>query len=296
MHEVLLTLDLHRSPGRFSAAYDERLPGMQLLLAECCDRYPHAKVRDVNYAPDMVAEVGSKFFGRSWVPAKTWYGSAFYSYLFGLNAAKHNYVFHLDSDLLFGGGSRTWAGEAVRLLTQRKDALACSPLPGPPTTDGQLRSQSADPEPHTSLAFRFPQVSTRLFLIDRDRLLNRIGPLPLEQPPRIRIWQARLQRQPPYSDVEVILSHAMSSQGLRRIDFLGNPPGMWSLHPPYRSTYFYDHLAELIQRIESGDIPEAQRGHHDVNDSMVDWTQARDARPWWRSAGRVVMRIADRLV
>ena len=50
---------------------------------------------------------------------------------------------------------------------------------------------------------------------------------------------------------------------------------MWSLHPPYRSEEFYRELPGLIERIENGDIPEAQRGDYELNDSMFDWSRAR---------------------
>ena len=64
---------------------------------------------------------------------------------------------------------------------------------------------------------------------------------------------------------------------------------MWSLHPPYRSENFYQQLPELIQKIETGNIPEAQRGHHDLNESLVDWTSARAAlkqNRWWKRLGK----------
>jgi hypothetical protein len=74
----------------------------------------------------------------------------------------------------------------------------------------------------------------------------------------------------------------MSKYGLVRVDFLGRHPGMWSLHPPYRSQLFYDRLPTLIQQIEAGEIPEAQRGDYDVNDNMVDWSSARAERSRWK--------------
>jgi hypothetical protein len=81
----------------------------------------------------------------------------------------------------------------------------------------------------------------------------------------------------------------MQQHGLSRLEFLGQAPGMWSLHPPYRSSNFYDNLPNLIQRIESGDIPEAQRGVHDVNDSLIDWSSAVAAlkqNRWWKRLGQ----------
>jgi hypothetical protein len=273
--EVVLVLDLHRSPGRYSEAWEERLPGMRLLLEQHCREYPHARAVEVDYSPATAAHLSRLFFGGCPIPAKDWNGAPFYAYLFGLYAAEHDYVFHLDSDMLFGGGSATWAAEAVALLSERPDALSCSPLPGPPTADGQLRSQSGIREAVQSPAFRFPHLSTRLFFMDRQRFLTRIKALPVVRPVRHRLWQAQVRGHPPYETLEGTFSHAMAKHGLVRIDFLGRHPGMWSVHPPYRSSLFYGCLPDLIQQIECGDIPEGQRGHHDMNDSMVDWSSVR---------------------
>jgi hypothetical protein len=277
--EVLLVLDLHQSAGRFSDGWREQLAGLRHLMDECCAEYAHARTLDVDYSPGAARNVASTFFAGQPVPAKDWNGSAFYSYFFGLYAAQHDYVFHMDSDMMYGGGSSTWVAEAVQLLRERRDVLICSPLPGPPTLDGQVRSQTLRPEPHTSRAFRSERFSTRVFLLDRGRFHTRIGPLPLTQPLRYRVWQARAEGNPPYDFPETILSRAIRTRGLVRIEFLGSPPGMWSLHPPHRSALFYARLPRLIEKIEAGEVPDAQRGDHDVNDSMIDWTSARKSSP-----------------
>jgi hypothetical protein len=238
----------------------------------------------VDYSSEVAARLAAKFFGGQSLPAKNWNGAPFYSYFFGLDAAEHNYVFHMESDMMYGGGSRTWVAEAVRLLIDRPDVLVCNPLPGPPTADGRLRSQTLRPEPLMSLAYRADFVSTRLFLIDRDRLHSRVSPLMLTQPPRRRRWQALGDGNPPYEAPEVILSREMSKRGLLRIDFLGSAPGMWSVHPPYRSKGFYERLPQVIEQIEKDEIPDAQRGHHDLTDRMVDWTGAR--KPKWRRVAK----------
>jgi len=287
--EVLLTLDLHRSGGRFSEAWAERLPGMRDLVDRSCAQYPAARLAEVDYSAGVAAEIARRFFGGRPVPAKDWNGGPFYSYFFGLHAATNDYVFHLDSDMMFGGGSKTWLAEGVSLLQERTDVLICSPLPGPPEADGRLRSQGRgglpqeQAEPHLSAGFRFPHLSSRLFLMDLPRFATAIGHLPLTQPPRIRRLQALVRGNPPFNLPEAIFSAAMAEHSLFRVDFLGEPPGMWSVHPPYRSPEFYQALPGLIERIEAGDVPDAQRGDHDVNDSMVDWSSARAAqRRWWK--------------
>lgn len=291
--EILLTLDLHRSTGRFAEGWEERLPQIKLLIDECCNQYPHAHLKEVDYSPEIVAKVSAMFFGGRSIPPKDFRGGPFYSYFFGLYTAKNNYIFHLDSDLMFGGGSCTWIAEAVDFLAQRPDVLVCGPLPGPPTADGSLRSQVAAPEKHYSPAFRFTSLSSRFFMLDRERFISQIKQLPLKYPPIRSIIKAIIEGNYPYNLPEEILTKAMLKNSLLRVEFLGNTPGMWSLHPPYRSKNFYDNLPELIQKVESGDIPESQRGFHDVTDSLVDWSSARAIlkhNRWWKRLAKNLQR------
>jgi hypothetical protein len=91
--EVLLVVDMHRSRGRFAEGWKERLPGLQMLIEYCCARYGHAHAREVDYSTDVAASISDLFFGGQLVPTKDCKGGPFYSYFFGLYAAKHPYVF-----------------------------------------------------------------------------------------------------------------------------------------------------------------------------------------------------------
>jgi hypothetical protein len=227
------------------------------------------------------------FFGGQPVPLKTSRAGPFYAYFFGLYAASCDYILHLDCDVLFGGGSQTWTAEAVELLRERSDVLLCGPLPGPPRAD-QTIMQPAEREPHSSLAFRFSTVTTRRFLLDRKRLRNTVGMLAIRRhtPRRTRVplsvWMKGLRAMPfrdrlrpltlstpPYELPERLIGEGMTAAGLHRVDFLGNPPGMWSLHPPDRNERFYQSLPALIERVESGSVSDDQRGNYDVTESML---------------------------
>ena len=284
--EILLTLDLHQSRGRFSAAWKERLPGLLEFVERLSVLHPKLRTHTVDYSPETVAAISKQFFGSKTIPPKDWNGGPFYSYFSGFANARHNYIFHLDSDMMFGGGNQTWVAEAKQLMESRPDVVVCNPHPGPPTDDGSLRSQTLVPEPYTSLAFRADNVSTRLAFFSRKRFIERLAPLPLLEPSIVRRWQARLEGNFPYMLPEAILTTALQRAGLGRIDFLGQPPGMWSIHPPHRNAEFYQRLPQLIDAIERGEMPEGQLGHHDINDSMVDWSSVRgDA--WRRKLGRL---------
>jgi hypothetical protein len=284
--EILLTVDVHRSRGRYGEGWEEGRVGLRALLDECCQAYPRARALEVDYAQEVATRLSRAYFGGQPIPLKDYAGAPFYAYIFGIDAAQHEYVLHMDSDMLFGGGGAGWIEEAVGLLAARGDVFACNPLPGPPTADGTLRSQVLEREPSPSLAYRARGVSTRILLLDRRRLRERLAPITIWPAPTKRQYlQAWLDGNPPKHTLEDCISRAMAKQGLLRIDFLGAAPGMWSLHPPFRSPQFYVQLPRLIEQIETGVVPEGQRGDHDLNDSMVDWTSARRlTRPLQRRA------------
>lgn len=299
--DIQFTFDLHQSRGRFGAAAQERLPGMRRLLAELCDEHPHAHVEEVDYSPETVAAVARQFFGAASMPPKNHYGGPLYSYFYGPHVARHDHILHVDSDMLFGGGSQTWTREAVASMEERSDLVLCSPWPGPPTADGTIPPEvlarhtgvGSEPtaEPGDGLAAWFSGFTTRLYLMHRPRFLERLGPLPLERPRARSRARGFLEGHPPWEVPETTITRQMHRRQIRRLDFLGTEPGMWSLHPALRSELFYAELPGLVERVEAGDLPAAQLGDFDVNDSMIDWTSAREAvrrQTWWRRMPRTV--------
>jgi hypothetical protein len=119
-------------------------------------------------------------------------------------------------------------------------------------------------------------MNTRLYLIDRARMRERLLPLTLLGPIRlVSRLKARIHGNPPFGAAELVLSQAMRAAGMYRLDFLGRAPGMWSLHPPFRSPEFYRELPRLIEQVETGRIPDAQLGDYELGDSMLDWSRAR---------------------
>ncbi len=280
--EVLLSVDLHRSAGRFAARWNEGRDRLTAFL----QTLEGVRVVPVDYGAAAMARVAAEFFGGQSIPAKDFRGGPYYSYFYGLAEARHPHVLHADSDMFFGGGSPTWLAEATGHMERHPEVLFAAPLPGPPAPDGRLRSQKAEAEPGAEHTFRFDTMSTRLFLVDRRRFQKSVGALPPRRPPALRNnLKALIEGNPPADLPEHLFTSAMRARGLVRREFLGAAPGMWSLHPPYRCADFYDKLPELVRRVEAGDVPEAQRGDHDINDSLVDWSEARAAlagNRWWK--------------
>lgn len=291
--EILLTVDLHRSSGRFSERWQE---GREKIVP-LAESIAGARVVPVDYSDAARTRVSNEFFAGRKVPEKDFRGGPYYAYFFGLVEAGHDRVLHVDSDMFFGGGSRTWVRECVTHMEGNPEVLLAAPLSGPPRADGRLLTLPGRPDPGEPHAFRFDVMTSRLFLIDRRRFRERIGALRPRRPQRLKnVLIALLEGNPPADLPEHLFTAAMRERGLIRREFLGRPPGMWSLHPPYRCADFYRKLPELVRRIEAGDVPENQRGNHDLDESMVDWSEARAAlrhnRLWRRLLAR--WRLAPR--
>jgi hypothetical protein len=312
---VVVTVDVHQSSsGRYRGSnFVENLRRLRTLLESLRTRHPKLEVIEVDYGPETVKRVAQYFFGADRIPVKAWDGGPFYTYFYGLYTTAARYVSHFDGDMFFGGCSRTWMAEAISLLDSRPDVLLACPLPGPPREDGQIfghhltngfaidiplddprRSQSyLEREPHPSLAYRFSHVSTRGFVIDMLKFKETVGTLPLVPPSPTQRLKAWLLGNPPeLIPAEMILSLTLARLKLLRVDFLGASPGLWSLHPPFRSEEFYRRLPEIIERVEHDRVPEEQRGDYDLNDSFIDWTAARARNRWHRRYFRM---LRDRL-
>ncbi|HEV2953678.1 MAG TPA: hypothetical protein VG015_06285, partial [Candidatus Dormibacteraeota bacterium] len=276
--EIVFALDLHRSPGRYGEAWEERLPGMRRLLEEICSADPKARLVEVDYSEASRSAMAETYAGGKPIPVKDCFGAPFYAYLFGINAARYRLVLHLDSDMLYGGCSPTWMSEARAVLDRRPEIITVSPLPGPPTADGTLRSQVLEPEADRAHAFMARSLSTRNFIVDRDKLRDLLLPLTMSRPNWRRTAGAWFDGHPPVRPLEEHFSARMEAQGLWRLDFLGDSPGMWSVHPAFKTPHFFAMLPSLISEMERGEIHDSQRGHHDLVDDLVDSTEARTTR------------------
>ena len=267
--EILCVLDLKRSWGRFRRGRGGE-HALRRAVDSACAAYPHARSVVVDYGRRRRRLLASAFFGARSIPPKDFRGGPFYSYFFALGAASHDFVFHTDSDVLFGGGSQSWIADGIRVLEEMPEMLVCSPLPGPPTADGRLRQQSGTIEPMGFPAVSFDHLTTRVFFVSRRSLLA-LAPLPLKKkfPGRRNRVRAFVGRTSVYDLPERLLSDAMKLHGLKRLNVLGPSPGMWTVHLEDRSPRLLRQLPGLVRRVETGDVPEGQRGYYDVQESML---------------------------
>lgn len=249
---------------------------MDALLGTLADAHATVRIGEVDLAPAARRAVAEHFLADEGdVPLKDSRGGPLYAYLYGLHDARNDVIVHSDSDMLFGGGSQHWLAESVALQQAHPEVLACCPLPGPPHPDGRLRGQDAvRPFGRDPYCFAFAgDFTTRVFVVDRRRLLDHTGRWPLRPPLLLRSrLKAAVNGHPPFAMPEQMLTRALMDHDGIRVDFLGRDPGMWTLHPDGRSPNFYAALPEVIRRVEAGDVPQEQRGVYDIVAPLVDWS------------------------
>lgn len=272
--EILLTYDTHRSKGRFAINWEESNAKMWSFLQEFTMQHPKIKLIKIDYSRRKIKEIAKKYFNRLTIPAKDWRGGPFYTYFFGINEAKNDYVFHIDSDLFFGGLSQKWVEEAIELYQSDTRILFINPLAGPPKSNNTLINQQYFIYQDKPFYFGFHTMSTRLFLVNKLRLaehnIQNIFTFMIGEMARA-IWR----KNPPYRLPEEILSKHLKKHDYLRVDFKGEMPGLWSLHPPYRTPQFYQDLPIIIKKIEENNVPDSQKGFYDIVDELVDWSTAR---------------------
>jgi hypothetical protein len=280
--EIVLTVDTKPSKGRFSKdwfAYKDQLN--DFLATEIAPAFDVRTVF-VDYSQPAKLDVARYFFGGNDIPDKDFRGGPFYAYFFGLFAAANNLVFHLDSDMFLGGGSQTWISEAVQLFSSNRSCLIVSPLPGPPHPGDLLIGQESARKiaPYT---YAFDNMSTRIFMVDKGRFITQ--KLSLKKPAFRQQVKAFADGNTNADLPEHLISAYQKKNNLERIDFFGTAPGLWSLHPPYRTKTFYDNLGALISNVEVNNLPESQNGYYDMVDEACDWTEAKEKlkqNRWWK--------------
>ncbi|TSD65864.1 hypothetical protein FFF34_000245 [Inquilinus sp. KBS0705] len=279
VNEIILTVDTRPAKGRFATGWQEYKKAFDnFLIAEIQPNY-NVKIVPVDYSDETKSKVARYFFGGKHIPEKDFRGGPFYVYFFGLYTATNNLVFHLDSDILLGGGSKNWINEAKEFYNNDENCFIVSPLPGPPHDDDILIDQSVISKlaPYT---YQLNGMSTRLFMIDKSKF--DLHKLRLTKPTLRSQVKAVAEGNPNAELPEILISAFMAKYHLKRIDFLGS--GLWSLHPPYRTTNFYDALPALIGRINNNQLPKSQQGFYDIVDDVCNWDEAREKlknNRWW---------------
>lgn len=272
VNEVLIVFDLH---GYDTGIYTLIIHDLENFIKDLSLTYPAINLVTVDYSATARKVVSDAYFGSRSVPLKTHRYGPYYSYFYGIYKARYNYILNTDCDMFFGGDNPEWVQQAIALMRSDQDVIACSPHPGPPRKDGKLMDQEGQTDNSPLRKIVFDSFSTRIFFIDRQAFIKNLCPIPVRVAGFTTVLRALLRGNPVYMLPEDVITDIMREKGLKRVDFMGAKNGLWSLHPPFRNPQFFRDLPLLVTHIENNTIPEEQRGYYDINDSMINWEDAR---------------------
>jgi hypothetical protein len=251
-----------RSPpaGRFDTRTDSAILDRQ--LARLSSDGLVDIIEEVDWARSEVERVMRIFYGDAEAPTRCAAGTAIYQYLWALDRADAPFVLHFDSDILvrFADGG-AWIGEAIGLFDAHPQLVIATPEGGPPKAETVAhwifgkRARRREARPRWTVA---ESVSTRYYLVDRSRLIERA--CPLLQPHR----GARL---------EETLTHTFHLRGLERWSL--NDDSTYALHPRRHNANHVRHLDGLIALVERDRVPFRRPGYRwDIR------TEGRHFLPW----------------
>ncbi len=232
-------------PGRQEGKYAERIQGTQSEVERILQRLLADAVIDrVDVVPWTDAEqqrILMKYFGDENIDLKDFSGAPIYQYLYAMDACSGDYLFHVDSDMLFHRppGARSWIHDGLDLLQQESRVVVATPQGGPPQARNwleRLTGRSFEAKPKTAW-HHASFTSTRYFLMDVARFR---ACLPLEQ--------AR-----PGEPLENSLSHTFTRKGYQRWSMNGYTH--WAIHPWRHDENYVRHLDDLIWAVENGVYP-----------------------------------------
>jgi hypothetical protein len=297
--EFLVVMDGNISVGtRYDTAVADPVAAMRRILQRLAEQHHKLRVVEVDYNRQTAARLAEQWTGGVELPVKNVHGAPWYAYVFGLDCARYDLVLHLDADILCGGTVGSWLEQARRVLRDSR-VLTVSPHGGPVSapSDRATRRQGLNDHlvghPAGSIGravalhdVAYRHFSTQVFMLRRS-VLQRHGPVPVA-----RYAGSKLRPRPAsgVAPFEVAMSLLMRRERLQRRDFLGPPPGFWTLHPPRRSDSFLRSLPAIIAAVEREEVPAWQRG---VGQLLADSFDAEDVPrepPSWAQLAWAMLR------
>lgn len=250
-----------RFAGRFGIGTDTELRQSVARLIE--DGHLDRAV-DISYNKDLRGSLYRKTFGRDYWEAQDVRGYPMVGLAQSFDKVSGDYILHLDIDLLCHNSAETsWIYEGIRTLEDHDDLIFVAPLSGPPTNDGQLYQGATNYHHDVERGlYLFHDVTSRKLLFKRESYDALLPMKALWTSPRRRLMSQFTRRSEMYP-WEVIVSKRLRETSRFRADLPGNQG--WIMHTPDHGPQFIENLPELISRVEAGDLPDAQRGHYDLD-------------------------------
>lgn len=244
--ERIVTYD----PGRQVGKYAERIQGSQSAVEQALDRLLADGVIDrvdvVPWSDEDQQRILMKYFGDASIDLKDFSGAPIYQYLYAMDACTGDYLFHVDSDMLFyrTPGEASWIHTGLDLLQRESRVIVATPQGGPPQARNWLeRLTGLSFEPHPASPWHHAHfTSTRYFLMDVSRFR---ACLPLTQ-------------KKPGEPLENSFTHSFTQKGYQRWSMNGYTH--WAIHPWRHDENYVRHLDDLIWAVENGVYPFKRTG------------------------------------
>lgn len=222
-------------------------------------------IQEISYDKNSFIEVENFFSSNYNLPLHDYRGRPIYAYLYCILKSPSNYIFHLDSDMLFGGQAINWFEDAITIMKNNPNIITCSPLAGAPTTTGNINQNYLKKFNYNNInGFLFNHFSSRVFLIDKNSLFRKLTFIKTSNLKKYFI--ALYKGHKPFLPLEDIISNYLKKELKYRLDFLGSSPGLYSIHPIIRGNLFINQLPKIIEFIENNNIKESFRGEYNLTD------------------------------
>lgn len=236
-------------PGRQVGKYAERIQGSQneveRILQTLLEEGVIDRVDVIPWTGEEQNRILLKYFGDGSIDLKDFSGAPIYQYLYAMDSCSGDYLFHVDSDMLFyRQGERSWLFDGLELLQRESRVIVATPQGGPPQARNwleRLTGFSFESKPTTDW-HHASFTSTRYFLMDAARFR---ACLPLQQVK-------------PGEPLENSLSHTFTRKGYQRWSMNGYTH--WAIHPWRHDENYVRYLDDLIWAVENGIYPFRRTG------------------------------------
>jgi len=250
-------------------------------ICEIAEELKAAGVLDEAYylrPGDPLLERLSARYTNSWIRETHDYGGCgFMSYFAGLELPETRFVIHYDADILLHQPSGyDWALEAREYLLRDERLVAATPRVSPPVASAPEKLQLSRTLPLTAApgGWHDAWYSTRCFLVDRERLaryLPLVRGRTLAEVLAVRYLNRGYPRSP-----EILMHRTIGKYGGGRRLVLRNDR-VWMIHPDKKPPRYVELLPRILEHVRRGDVPEAQRGHPEVD--LAAWESFLEREP-----------------
>jgi len=240
------------------------------LLNEISSQHRNVRIEEVEYSTEARNWVSETFFGGKDYPLFDFKGIPIHAILEPLRKGRYKYFFRLDGDMMLGG-TGPWFHEAIEVLKSDPKIMAINPLAGP-RNHGPYHSGGVEYQIPLGEAFRVDLFTTRTLLVQLESFFKAMDSLDELPPKRLtdRLF-TRVAGYPMVDHLEILFQQRMIDMNSFRVD-LGGTGNLWTLHPRFKTSQYVQNIADIIDKVESSNLPQEQIGHYDLHKSVFNQT------------------------